>query len=142
MISASIAGASGYTGGELLRLLLAHPEVEVAQVTSERSAGSFVHFTHPNLRGSTKLKFVAIDELVPCDVLFLGLPHGSAMESIDRFAGAGAAHRRSLRRLPAARSRALREVVRREAQGARRGSIASSTACPSSSASGCARPPT
>jgi N-acetyl-gamma-glutamyl-phosphate/LysW-gamma-L-alpha-aminoadipyl-6-phosphate reductase len=87
MIRASIAGASGYTGGELLRLLLAHPEVEVAQVTSERSTGAFVHFTHPNLRASTKLKFVAASELQPCDVLFLGLPHGSAMESIDRFAG-------------------------------------------------------
>ena len=87
MIRASIAGASGYTGGELLRLLLAHPSVEVAQVTSERNAGAFVHFTHPNLRASTRLKFVTVNELEPCDVLFLGLPHGSAMQSIDRFAG-------------------------------------------------------
>jgi N-acetyl-gamma-glutamyl-phosphate/LysW-gamma-L-alpha-aminoadipyl-6-phosphate reductase len=87
MIRASIAGASGYTGGELLRLLLAHPEVEVAQVTSERHASAFVHFTHPNLRAATRLKFTTLDELEGCDVLFLGLPHGSAMESIERFAG-------------------------------------------------------
>lgn len=87
MIRASIVGASGYAGGELLRLLLAHPEVEVAQATSERSAGSFVHFTHPNLRGRTRLAFVTVDELEPCDVLFLGLPHGGAMGRIEHFAG-------------------------------------------------------
>ena len=49
MIRASIIGASGYVGGELLRLLLAHPNVEVAQVTSQSLAGRFVHSTHPNL---------------------------------------------------------------------------------------------
>ena len=47
----SIVGGSGYAGGELLRLLLDHPHVDVTQVTSERNAGSFVHFVHPNLRG-------------------------------------------------------------------------------------------
>ncbi|HXF60030.1 MAG TPA: N-acetyl-gamma-glutamyl-phosphate reductase, partial [Caldilineaceae bacterium] len=82
----SIVGASGYAGGELLRLLLDHPQVEVAQVTSERNAGAFVHFTHPNLRGRTKLQFVSASELAPCDVLFLGLPHGSAMARIEEFA--------------------------------------------------------
>lgn len=83
----SIVGASGYTGGELLRLLLDHPEVTVQQVTSERNAGAFVHFTHPNLRGRTKLQFVAAAELEACDLLFLCLPHGGAMERIERFAG-------------------------------------------------------
>ncbi|MDX1384675.1 MAG: N-acetyl-gamma-glutamyl-phosphate reductase, partial [Thermoanaerobaculia bacterium] len=87
MIRASIVGGSGYAGGELLRLLLGHPDVEVAQVTSERFAGSFVHFVHPNLRGQSRLSFVAVDELESCDVLFLGLPHGGAMGRIDRFAG-------------------------------------------------------
>lgn len=82
----SIIGASGYTGGELLRLLLDHPYVSVQQVTSERNAGAFVHFTHPNLRGRTRLQFVSIDEIVPCDLLFLCLPHGGAMERIDRLA--------------------------------------------------------
>jgi N-acetyl-gamma-glutamyl-phosphate/LysW-gamma-L-alpha-aminoadipyl-6-phosphate reductase len=82
----SIVGASGYTGGELLRLLLDHPHVTVQQVTSERSAGEYVHFTHPNLRGRTRLQFVSASELEPCDLLFLGLPHGGAMERIEDFA--------------------------------------------------------
>ncbi|MEM1248627.1 MAG: N-acetyl-gamma-glutamyl-phosphate reductase [Acidobacteriota bacterium] len=79
----SILGASGYVGGELLRLLLQHPGVEVAQVTSERSAGQFVHFVHPNLRGLTPLQFVTSDELERCDVLFSALPHGQLMARID-----------------------------------------------------------
>lgn len=85
-LRATIVGASGYVGGELLRLLLDHPYIEVAQVTSERNAGSFVHFTHPNLRGRTKLQFVSAADVDPCDLLFLGLPHGSAMERIDEYA--------------------------------------------------------
>ncbi|MYK65519.1 MAG: N-acetyl-gamma-glutamyl-phosphate reductase, partial [Gemmatimonadetes bacterium] len=47
MIRVSIAGASGYAGGELLRLLLAHPDAEVHQVTSERLAGKYAHRAHP-----------------------------------------------------------------------------------------------
>jgi N-acetyl-gamma-glutamyl-phosphate/LysW-gamma-L-alpha-aminoadipyl-6-phosphate reductase len=86
MIRASIVGGSGYAGGELLRLLLSHAHVEIAQVTSQRFAGKFVYGTHPNLRGATTLKFCAIEELQPCDVLFLALPHGSASEQIDYFA--------------------------------------------------------
>jgi N-acetyl-gamma-glutamyl-phosphate/LysW-gamma-L-alpha-aminoadipyl-6-phosphate reductase len=82
----SIVGASGYTGGELLRLLLDHPHVTLQQVTSERNAGNFVHFTHPNLRGRTRLQFVSASELLPCDLLFLCLPHGSAMQKIDQYA--------------------------------------------------------
>jgi N-acetyl-gamma-glutamyl-phosphate/LysW-gamma-L-alpha-aminoadipyl-6-phosphate reductase len=84
--SVSIIGASGYTGGELLRLALAHPRLEVRQVTSERLDGQFVHFTHPNLRGRTPLKFVRSEAVETCDLLFLGLPHGSAMSRIDHFA--------------------------------------------------------
>ena len=86
MIRASIVGGSGYAGGELLRLLLSHPHVEIAQVTSQRFAGKFVYGTHPNLRGATTLKFCAVEELQPCDVLFLALPHGSASEKIGYFA--------------------------------------------------------
>jgi N-acetyl-gamma-glutamyl-phosphate/LysW-gamma-L-alpha-aminoadipyl-6-phosphate reductase len=84
--SVSIIGASGYTGGELLRLALSHPQLAVTQVTSERLDGQFVHFTHPNLRGRTSLKFVRADAVEPCDLLFLGLPHGSAMRRIDHLA--------------------------------------------------------
>ena len=85
-LSISIVGASGYAGGELLRLLLDHPHVEVRQATSERNAGSYIHFTHPNLRGRTRLQFVSVNELEPCDLLVLGLPHGGAMTRIDQFA--------------------------------------------------------
>ena len=85
-IRASIVGGSGYAGGELLRLLLGHPEVELLQVTSQRFAGRFVHGLHPNLRGSTRLKFVAMADLAPCDLLFLALPHGRAADQIAYFA--------------------------------------------------------
>ncbi len=83
----SIVGASGYGGGELLRLLLGHPEVSIAQVTSERFAGKPVTRLHPNLRGATTLKFSAIADLEPCDFLFLALPHGHAMRNLDRYRG-------------------------------------------------------
>ena len=85
MIAASIVGGSGYSGGELLRLSLHHAEMAIKQATSERLAGKFVHNAHPNLRGVSRLKFSRLDELEPCDVLFLCLPHGQAMERIDEF---------------------------------------------------------
>ncbi|HUM68374.1 MAG TPA: N-acetyl-gamma-glutamyl-phosphate reductase, partial [Chloroflexota bacterium] len=86
MIKVSIVGGSGYVGGELLRLLLAHPQVVVAQVTSQQYAGRYVHGVHPNLRGTTRLQFCAVEELEPCDVLFLALPHGRAAAQIEQFA--------------------------------------------------------
>jgi N-acetyl-gamma-glutamyl-phosphate/LysW-gamma-L-alpha-aminoadipyl-6-phosphate reductase len=86
-IRASIVGGSGYAGGELLRLLLFHPEVEIVQVTSESSAGHFVHSRHPNLRSCTRQKFSPLEMLEPCDLLFLALPHGEAATRIDHFAG-------------------------------------------------------
>jgi N-acetyl-gamma-glutamyl-phosphate reductase, common form len=82
-LSVSIIGASGYTGGELLRLALSHPHLEVKQVTSERLDGQFVHFTHANLRKRTQLKFERSEAVKKCDLLFLGLPHGSAVSRID-----------------------------------------------------------
>ena len=85
MIRASIAGGSGYAGGELLRLLLGHPDVEVCQITSERFAGRFAHRVHPNLRGVTRLRFCALDELSECDLLFVCLPHGESSRRIDEF---------------------------------------------------------
>ncbi len=85
MISVSIVGGSGYSGGELIRLLLDHPQVRVGQVTSERFAGKPVHKVHPNLRNATSLKFSTLAELSSCDALFLCLPHGNAMNNIDRF---------------------------------------------------------
>ena len=86
MIRASIIGAAGYAGGELVRLLLGHPNVELVQVTSRSRCGKFVRSVNPNLRKLTDLKFTDTDaELKECDVLFLCLPHGLAMESIERY---------------------------------------------------------
>lgn len=82
-----IVGASGYTGGELLRLLLGHPQVEVVQATSERHVGEYIYSTHPQLRKRTAIQFVSRQTLQPCDVLFLALPHGEAQKEIDRYAG-------------------------------------------------------
>jgi len=86
MLNVSIVGASGYVGGELLRLLLDHPEVEVKQATSESYAGQPAHFLHPNLRGRTSLCLVSLQELEPCDVLFVALPHGQVAPRIEEFA--------------------------------------------------------
>jgi N-acetyl-gamma-glutamyl-phosphate/LysW-gamma-L-alpha-aminoadipyl-6-phosphate reductase len=85
-LTTAIVGGSGYTGGELLRLLLDHPHIDVRQVTSERLDGQFVHFTHPNLRRRTSLKFVRSDAVERVDLLFLCLPHGSAVKRIEQFA--------------------------------------------------------
>lgn len=87
MIKASIIGASGYAGGELLRLLLGHPDIEVAQATSESHLGEFVYQQHPNLRKRTMLKFSSREVLEACDVLFLALPHGESQKAIDKYAG-------------------------------------------------------
>ena len=89
MIKASIVGASGYTGGEILRLLLSHPEVELQQVTSERFAGKFVHGAHPNLRKLCTLKFCSSSELEATEVLFMCLPHGQTMGRFDEFSKLG-----------------------------------------------------
>jgi N-acetyl-gamma-glutamyl-phosphate/LysW-gamma-L-alpha-aminoadipyl-6-phosphate reductase len=83
MVTASIVGGSGYAGGETLRLLLAHPQVTVKQVTSESNNGKFVHTVHPNLRKRTDLKFNSKTQLDRCDVLFVALPHGVAMNEIE-----------------------------------------------------------
>jgi LysW-gamma-L-alpha-aminoadipyl-6-phosphate/LysW-L-glutamyl-5-phosphate reductase len=84
MITASIVGASGYTGGEVLRLLLHHSEVTLQQATSESNAGHYVYSIHPNLRKQCQLKFTPISELASCDVMFLCLPHGSAMRRLPQ----------------------------------------------------------
>jgi LysW-gamma-L-alpha-aminoadipyl-6-phosphate/LysW-L-glutamyl-5-phosphate reductase len=86
MIKASIVGGSGYGGGELLRLLLQHPHVEIQQVTSNSHLGEFVYQLHPNLRKRTQLKFSAHDLVGPCEVLFLAMPHGESQDKIDHYA--------------------------------------------------------
>jgi [amino group carrier protein]-6-phospho-L-2-aminoadipate/5-phospho-L-glutamate reductase len=80
VIRAAIVGGSGFVGGELLRILVGHPNVEVAAVTSTRFAGRPVHAVHPNLRDVTDLAFCTLDELDGYDVLFTATPHGVAMK--------------------------------------------------------------
>ena len=78
-----IVGASGYTGGELLRILLFHKGVEVTVATSREHKGDFVYRVHPHLRKLTNLKFSEpnIDELTKkCDLVFLAVPHGTSVQ--------------------------------------------------------------
>ena len=75
----AVVGGSGYVGGELLRLLLHHPDVELAQVTSVRLAGKSIARAHPNLRGASSLRFVSPADLRAAEALFVATPHGEAM---------------------------------------------------------------
>ena len=86
MLNVSIIGGSGYGGGELLRLLLGHPQVQVQQVTSRAHLGEFVYQVHPNLRKRTTLKFCDPAQIEPADILFLALPHGQVQTQIDHYA--------------------------------------------------------
>lgn len=84
MIRVSIVGATGYTGGELLRLLIGHPEVTLAHLTSESSAGKPIHTIHKFLKGHNSHileKFSADTVSKGSDVVFLGLPHGAAAKT-------------------------------------------------------------
>lgn len=81
----AVMGGSGYTGGELLRLLLSHSQVELVQTSSNRLAGQPLHAAHPNLYGQTHLTFVRHKQIEPCDVLFLAVPHGSVMPNLSQW---------------------------------------------------------
>jgi N-acetyl-gamma-glutamyl-phosphate/LysW-gamma-L-alpha-aminoadipyl-6-phosphate reductase len=85
-LTAGIVGASGFTGGELLRLLASHPDFDITQATSRSYDGKSVGSVHPNLRGTDPdLRFSDPEELESVDVLFTATPHGVSMEGIDRF---------------------------------------------------------
>ena len=81
MIKAAIAGGTGYTGGELFRILLHHPDVEIISATTTSSEGTPVSDVHRDLIGETDLKFGT--ELGNPDVIFLCLGHGLSREFID-----------------------------------------------------------
>ena len=82
MISVGIVGGTGYTGVELLRLLLRHPEVQVTVLTSRTEAGRRVDDMFPSLRGHTDLCYsdLNIEDLKQCDAVFFATPHGVAMK--------------------------------------------------------------
>ena len=84
-IKVGVVGGSGYTGGELLRILYGHPFVDIVGVTSRKYLGKPISRTHPNLRKISKLKFISIESMPEVDVLFLGLPHHAVMDYIDDF---------------------------------------------------------
>jgi N-acetyl-gamma-glutamyl-phosphate/LysW-gamma-L-alpha-aminoadipyl-6-phosphate reductase len=86
-LTCSIIGGTGYTGGELLRILSFHPQAEVTQITSRSRMGEYAHAVHPNLRGVTALQFIRPEEVQKSDVVFLCLPHGEATSQIERWAG-------------------------------------------------------
>ncbi|MFE5818126.1 N-acetyl-gamma-glutamyl-phosphate reductase [Streptomyces sp. NPDC056479] len=81
----AVVGAAGYIGGELLRLLIGHPEVEVVGAVSSRFPGKRVDGVHPNLRSATDLSFCSADEVEDCDAVFLALPHRAAMTQIEQW---------------------------------------------------------
>jgi N-acetyl-gamma-glutamyl-phosphate reductase len=76
----AIAGASGYAGGELLRLISAHPDLEISAVTAHGNAGQQVGDVHPNLRSMSGLLFAETTPaaLAGADLVFLALPHGAS----------------------------------------------------------------
>lgn len=82
MLKVGIAGGSGYSGVELISILLRHPGVELSFVSGESTAGVPVHKVYPHLRGLVDLSFVSLADVDfdGIDVLFLALPHGKAME--------------------------------------------------------------
>jgi len=86
MVTAAIAGASGYAGGEILRLLLGHPDIQVGAVTAASSAGMRVGDVHPHLTplADRLLLETTPESLAGHDVVFLALPHGASAAIVDQ----------------------------------------------------------
>lgn len=84
MIKVSIIGGSGYAGGELIRILLGHPKIQIQQVTSRQFVSQPVTLIHPNLRKTTNLVFSDPSNIKPCDLLFVALPNGVSMSMMSK----------------------------------------------------------
>lgn len=91
MVNLGIVGGTGYTGVELLRLLLGHPQVSISVITSRAEAGVPVADLYPNLRGHTDLVFSEPDlaTLSRCDLVFFATPHGVAQSLVPDLLDAG-----------------------------------------------------
>lgn len=91
MNKVGIVGGTGYTGSELLRLLIKHPRVEVVAITSRSAAGTRVAELFPSLREHLALKFVAPDPEVfsGCNLVFFATPNGTAMKMVPELLQAG-----------------------------------------------------
>ena len=81
-IRAGIVGGAGYTGGELIRILIHHPSVEITAVVSKSQAGKYIHEVHGDLLGELELQFVSA-LTGPLDVLFLCVGHGEARKFLE-----------------------------------------------------------
>ena len=90
---ASVIGATGFAGAELLRLLDGHPQAELAYITSESSTGEDIAAMYPHLRGRIDKKLVSMNDLQKIaegsDVIFIALPHGHAMKIGKELRGSG-----------------------------------------------------
>lgn len=84
MLAVGVVGGTGYTGVELLRLLVMHPQVELKHVTSRAESGHKVAELFPNLRGFTDICFTepSVEALAECDVVFFATPNGTAMKMV------------------------------------------------------------
>ena len=90
MIRTGIIGGTGYTGAELIRLLLEHPQAELARLTSRRNAGRPVGEVFPHFAGKTDLVFSeALDDAAELDAVFVAAPNGVAMEDAPALLEAG-----------------------------------------------------
>jgi len=84
MVKVGIAGGSGYGGAELIHILLRHPNVQIAWLSSQQHVSKSVAEVYPHLRGFLDLKFSSVQDLpaADLDMLFLSLPHGQAMKMV------------------------------------------------------------
>ncbi len=91
MLTVGVVGGTGYTGVELLRLLVTHPKVELKSVTSRSESGTKVADLFPNLRGFTELCFTepAVKTLAECNVVFFATPNGTAMKMVPELINKG-----------------------------------------------------
>lgn len=91
MIAVGVVGGTGYTGAELLRLLVTHPQVELKYVTSRSESGIKVADLFPNLRGFTDICFTepAVKTLAQCDLVFFATPNGTAMQMVPELIASG-----------------------------------------------------